>query len=554
MSSGPATRQSPIIRRQNLHNSTCHSMEKQTEDKPLKFHQRSQSTWVSQQETPPVIEHFLERYNQTHYHFLANRAKELIEEELAKPAWSDVHVNVRCRAKEPKSLREKLKLRHTDPHSGTVYETVDDIWDDIHDLAGVRVILYMPSEDQREKITQVIQAIWGNDVQPKYHQGSEDRIKSDERARILNPSERQQMSKKKYRPKHLGYIAVHYRVKMKETQGKKDYYFHNQRDRVEIQVVSALSHAWAEAGHDILYKSYAYGPPTLQEELLLDSLNGIVLSGDLLLEQFHELVMKRTYARFRDSGDFRIFLRELDVLQPQEGSDDVPLEFDAEGVDVLFRFLAKIEKNYPVAVRNAFKDLGFPGNSRLDYVMADGFKPSFDPAKGMKPTICLLRHLLPQYLSDIVSPTVDQSPKQPDETEARPVSLVEQGGIMMSALILLQNCFDRADHTNKFLREQVTMSEEDRRSLDFVLTHCHRQLLWDRDSDGKGYEGKIEGNIKPAWKWFENEARNPRSICGMVFQLAKMGATKEVGYTTLLEQLKIGHIISKNADQVMRDL
>ncbi|PVI04775.1 hypothetical protein DM02DRAFT_142337 [Periconia macrospinosa] len=354
------------------------------ESPPFKFNQRSQSTWVSQSETPEVIDEFLKIYSQTHYHVLANRAKELIEEELAKPQWRDVHVNVRCRAKESKSLREKLKIRHADPHIGAPYETVDDIWNDIHDLAGVRVILYMPSEDQREKLTQVIQAIWGNDVQPKYHQGAEDRTKPDERARILNTSDRHQRSKKKYRPKHLGYIAVHYRVKMNETQGKKDYYFYNPRDRVEIQVVSALSHAWAEAGHDILYKSYAYGPPTLQEELLLDSLNGIVLSGDLLLEQFHELVMKRTYARFRDSGDFRIFLRELDVLQPQEDGDEMPPEFDAEGVDVLFRFLAhpKIGKNFPVAVRNALKELGFPDNPKLDFVMANGIKPSFEPAKG----------------------------------------------------------------------------------------------------------------------------------------------------------------------------
>lgn len=514
-----------------------------TESPPPKLSQRSQSTWVSQIETPQVIEDFLKIYRQTHYNVVAKRAKELIEEELAKPEWDDVHVNVRYRAKEPKSLREKLKMRHVDPQ-GPVYETVDDIWDDIHDLAGVRVILYMPSEDQREKITQVIQAIWGNDVQPKYHQGAEDRSKPDERTRILNPSERRQPSKKKYRPKHLGYIAVHYRVKMKESQSKKGDYFYDAKDRVEIQVVSALSHAWAEAGHDILYKSYAYGPPTLQEELLLDSLNGIVLSGDLLLEQFHELVMKRTYAPFRDSGDLRVFLRELDVLQSQEDSDETPLEFDAEGVDILFRFLAheKIRKNYPIAVRNAFKDLGFPENQKLDFVMASGFRPTFEPGRGMQATICLFRHLIEQAGSDL------------DYDASRQTSAVEKCDIMMSALVLLQTCFGRADLPNKFLREEVKMTDAARQSLDFVLTNCRRQLLWDRDGDEESYEEKIKEDLDPAWAWFESEARNLRSICGTVFRLAAMGATKEVEWTTLLGQLRIGAIISrKNSMDIEED-
>ncbi|KAF2642084.1 hypothetical protein P280DRAFT_506536 [Massarina eburnea CBS 473.64] len=368
---------------------------------PHMFGQINPSTWVSQTQTPPVIEEFLDHYSQTHYHALANRAKELIEEELTNPEWHDIHVNVRCRAKTPKSLAEKLKIRHAD-HP---YEKESDIWDDVHDLAGVRVILYMPSEDQREKVQRVIQAIWGDDVQQKYHEGSEDRLKVDERARLLQaPAEREKLStKKQYRPRHLGYIAVHYRPKMKQSHHKRDKYFWEPKDRVEIQVVSALSHAWAEAGHDTLYKSYAYGPPTLHEEMLLDSLNGLVLSGELILQQFHELVMKRTSTPFRHRGDFGVFIRELDILQPHEGCTDHSYQdFEVESLDILLRFLIKTGKAYPLAVRNALKELGFPKEPKLDFIMAQEIKPSFKPAQGMTTTICLLRILMPPVSSEVL--------------------------------------------------------------------------------------------------------------------------------------------------------
>lgn len=424
-------------------------------------------------------------------------------------------------------------------HADHPYTTEDDIWNDIHDLAGVRVILYMPSEDQREKVKRIIQAIWGDHVQPKYHVGSDERIKPDERARLLQaPGERTKLStKKKYRPRHLGYIAVHYRAKMKENQGTKAYH-PKSRDRVEVQVVSALSHAWAEAGHDILYKSYAYGPPTLQEELLLDSLNGIVLSGDMLLEQLNDLVMKRTFAKFRHRGDFQVFLRDLDILQPQDENDERH-EFEMDGLDVLLGFLVKTEQDQPLVVRNKLKELGFPDDPKLNTIMAQEIKPSFEPAKGMLITICLLRIMLPPRTLD--------TPKK--------FAPRRQCYVMMNALILLQTFFGRADLTNQFLREEITMKDEERKSLDFVLTHCRRQLLLnDTDNyDHADYEDKIKPSLVPAWDWFNDEARKERSICGIVFRLAEMGATKDVEWTTLLGRLTIGGILSRASTGSMED-
>lgn len=80
---------------------------------------------------------------------------------------------------------------------------------------------------------------------------------------------------------------------MKKEQETSDYMWRH-GDRVEVQVVSALANAWAEAGHDVLYKTHAYGDPSLEERRILDALNGFVRSGELLLEQFHEAFMRRT--------------------------------------------------------------------------------------------------------------------------------------------------------------------------------------------------------------------------------------------------------------------
>jgi len=84
-------------------------------------------------------------------------------------------------------------------------------------------------------------------------------------------------------------------MKKEQEAGK---YKHKKGDRVEIQVVSALGNAWAEAGHDVLYKTHAYGEPTVTEHRILDALNGLVRSGELLLEQFHEAFMRRTKTKW----------------------------------------------------------------------------------------------------------------------------------------------------------------------------------------------------------------------------------------------------------------
>ena len=114
-----------------------------------------QSTWLSQAETPPVIEKFLKNYPKSHLHILATRAKELIEEELGKAEWNDVHVNIRCRAKDPKSLKEKLKMRHWDVNTALKGASLQLTWPDMPD-----------PDDRRRTFTEVSHDRNYNSVSP----------------------------------------------------------------------------------------------------------------------------------------------------------------------------------------------------------------------------------------------------------------------------------------------------------------------------------------------------------------------------------------------------
>ncbi|MSE13655.1 hypothetical protein GKC49_00310 [Pantoea agglomerans] len=87
-----------------------------------------------------------------------------------------------------------------------------------------------------------------------------------------------------------GYKATHYRVKMKgETR-------YSQLHPVEIQVASVLMHAWSEVEHDLVYKPFQ-GNLSREEHMILDEINGLVLTGNLALERLQQAGRARTEAQ-----------------------------------------------------------------------------------------------------------------------------------------------------------------------------------------------------------------------------------------------------------------
>jgi ppGpp synthetase/RelA/SpoT-type nucleotidyltranferase len=169
---------------------------------------------------------------------------------------------VSSRAKRPSRLEKKIKKRAPEK----AYRTFRDISDDVIDLAGVRVALYMPAD--REHVGKLINELF-TEIRPAKH-FPEDRAAGDS----------------------IGYVADHCLVKLRpETLRKKELRYAD--TQVEIQVASVLMHAWAEVTHDLIYKPEK-GKLAPEEMTLLKELNDTVQMGEKQLEALQSAIEGRT--------------------------------------------------------------------------------------------------------------------------------------------------------------------------------------------------------------------------------------------------------------------
>ncbi|KAF9737121.1 hypothetical protein PMIN02_001535 [Paraphaeosphaeria minitans] len=495
---------------------------------------RVTTLWPSD-DAAPIVESLVKDYHFEHYHCLAERVEEELKKALKKEARLQPWMTT-FRAKSRESLREKLIVRHAKMDFKTSEEVISDTWD----LAGVRVILYFPSEQEHNKVQEIIHGIWGaENVQRHVHPRPEEASRIDHdhgmakratggeyeensaaRQTTTAPSTGKESIKspRKYQPRHMGYRAVHYVCKIDKTQ-ENERYKHTDGDQVEIQVVSALTHSWATAGHDLLYKSYVFGEASPEEHIVFDALNGIIQSGDLLLEQFQSMVHRRTYRTFESPHELGDYLQKADVLQ---NLTEKPC-FASRGLEILLDFLrhSHVKKDCPVEVREALKGLGYPREVRPDKGIAR-FMPELDCVSDMQVIVCLMadnlpKNYQPRTFKDLASDCICH--------------------IMMTALKLLQSLFNLHEDANAYL-QNLKYKPEEKTSVDFVLSSEIRQVIF----AGDGNEITDKTQLQPAWNWFNKQKRNPKSICGLVFRVAEMelDAFKKVNYEKLLDELTIG--------------
>jgi len=209
-----------------------------------------------------VIDDFVIQYNKQ-YDFYAELARigySKLESGLTKRG---IKAIVSHRAKKGDKLKAKLIKRNEEKN----YKDVNSIFEDIVDLAGVRVALYFPSD--RELIDEIVNEIFLV-KKTKYFPDSS--------------------HKPKYTKRFSGYWATHYRVEIKKID--KDFKRY-QNTIFEIQVASVLMHAWAEVEHDLVYKPMS-GELSEEELAILDEINGMVLSGEIALERLQKAITKRT--------------------------------------------------------------------------------------------------------------------------------------------------------------------------------------------------------------------------------------------------------------------
>lgn len=241
-------------------------------DRELGYQRLSRSqrrAWVA-------IAEFVDRYEREidHHEYLARTCKEHLEDILRQHG---VKAIVTYRAKSPDRLYEKLinRLDQRIESRSPLYENVDDVREDIADLAGVRAALYFPGD--RDRIDEFI-------------------------GRSMNIAERRHFPMKDSNANHVrpgspvfaGYIASHYRVLWHGAPRKARASDERMRPPgyVEIQVASVLMHAWAEVEHDLVYKP-ASGALSSEEYALLDQVNGLVLSGETALRLLQDEIAKR---------------------------------------------------------------------------------------------------------------------------------------------------------------------------------------------------------------------------------------------------------------------
>ncbi|MFJ4035322.1 GTP pyrophosphokinase [Streptomyces griseoluteus] len=262
-----------------------------------------------------IVDHFIARYAKE-YDFY-NRAAQLVAQALEKDLKeSGVRCIVTYRAKDIARLEEKCHQRV----ARKKYKTVEDIYKDIVDLAGVRVALYFPGQqDQVEEATKRLLDV----LEQKKFPETNRRVKGKE---------------------FSGYSAIHYRVQLKERD-LNDLDKRYAKARVEIQVASVLMHAWSEVEHDLAYKPLS-GALSGAEKAILDQLNGLVIAGEMSLRMLQEASENRVArdGRFLNHYELAAYLLSQAgrILNQHVGDSGLGR------VDVLFDCLRLLKKETPV--------------------------------------------------------------------------------------------------------------------------------------------------------------------------------------------------------------
>ncbi|MGE5677646.1 MAG: GTP pyrophosphokinase [Pseudomonadota bacterium] len=268
-----------------------------------------------------VIDSFLLRYAKEYdfYNELAHQVAVICEAIIQR---SGIRAIVTYRAKKPDSLKDKLIKRN----AVKKYNSIEQIYRDIVDLSGVRIAIYFPGD--REEIGKLIESEF-NTGKIKRFPNAEQKYTQDD----------------PFKRRFSGYDAVHYRVRIKEEklEANNKRFAHAQ---VEIQIASALMHAWAEVEHDLAYKPQI-GRLSEEEFNILDELNGLVLSGEIALERLQKAFKHRIATNEQQFNNHY----ELAALIRERTSGSLTSEHTMGRVDILLRFLQKIGMDNPGKIR-----------------------------------------------------------------------------------------------------------------------------------------------------------------------------------------------------------
>ena len=214
------------------------------------------------------------------------RCRSLLEE-------NQISAVVTSRAKCPTRLREKLEKRNPELQ----YNTEAEIRSNIPDLSGVRIALYLPS--QQKDVIRLLQQIFVPilvkiyDSTPKSEHSPYDSPQDFEveKESIIPDVQTQHI----FRP--TGYHAVHLHMRTRADDDSFPKHWPPSEAAVfEIQITTLLMHAWSEVDHDLAYKCHGDEPST-EETRVLNEINRNIVASEGLLRQLEELVQNRNVSR-----------------------------------------------------------------------------------------------------------------------------------------------------------------------------------------------------------------------------------------------------------------
>lgn len=203
-----------------------------------------------------------------------------------------VRATVHRRTKDPRSLKNKI-TKNKDK-----YESIEDFFKKISDLAGVRITTYRESD--RKKVVAEI----------------EDRFKKDP-----NKDEMTEIKDKQEQGRH--YRATHCQIVLHEDflDGGNA----NLRNTTcEIQVCSLLAHVFNEVEHDLQYKEMN-GQLSETEKALLDQIGLLTKAGDHSIEQLLQATENRHQNANGNFVDVYDFIARMRSLAPNFAENSGPL-------------------------------------------------------------------------------------------------------------------------------------------------------------------------------------------------------------------------------------
>lgn len=282
-----------------------------------------------------LISQFMENYKKKmpFYETAGRLAALQLEEELRSAGIRSI---VTFRAKNPGRLKAKVQRRN-ELNAGP-YKNMKEIYEDIADLAGVRVSLYFPGD--RDIVNTLIGRLFT----------------------ILETRQFPEQSKPpSYHKRFSGYWANHYRAHMREERlepPQKKY----AAARIEIQVASVLMHAWCEVEHDLVYKPMQ-GALSDEELAILDELNGLVLAGEIALERLQRagnLRIRTKNAAFSSQYDLASYL--YNYLSGQFENEEIELRMG--NIELLYSLISRLRFTGVKEMEAVLKSVKFERDKR----------------------------------------------------------------------------------------------------------------------------------------------------------------------------------------------